>query len=60
MDPSTCVDPDLGDRCTLHDDGVRKGMPGAIEYFNSTMERVFLSIGGVTYTDSWEEVLLEK
>lgn len=60
MDPSTCDDPALGNRCTDRGDGVRKGMPGAIEYFNSTMDRVFLSIGGATYTESWEEALLDK
>lgn len=60
-DPSTCTvtsdDGTVTNRCTS--DGVRVGMPGAIEYFNATMDLVFVSIGGATYTDSWEEVLAD-
>lgn len=32
-------------------------MPGVIDYFNNTMARVFVSVGGATYKDSWETAL---
>ena len=32
-------------------------MPGAIDYFSQAMNLVFVSIGGATYTASWEEAL---
>ena len=40
-------------------EGVQVGMPGAIQYFNSTMSLVFVSIGGATYKQDWEEVLAD-
>lgn len=53
LDPTTCA----AGTCT--ELGVRVGMPGAIKYFNETMSLVFVSIGGITYTESWEEVLVD-
>ncbi|KAL3783387.1 hypothetical protein ACHAW5_004884 [Stephanodiscus triporus] len=55
LDPSICA----SGICT--DKGVRIGMPGAIEYFKGEgMNLVFLSIGGVSYTSFWEEVLVNN
>jgi hypothetical protein len=59
MDPSTCSeDGGITNRCTTL--GVRKGIPGAIDYFREKMDLVFISIGGITYTESWEEALAEN
>ena len=56
---------DLDSPCD--DDGVRKGMPGAIKYFYddtnayaNPMDLVFVSIGGATYKDDWEVVLSDN
>jgi hypothetical protein len=51
LHPSTCA----ANVCT--EKGVWVGMPGAIDYFSQAMNLVFVSIGGATYTASWEEAL---
>ena len=41
--------------------GVRSGMPGAVQYFkDGGMDLVFLSIGGATYNQYWEDVLINN
>lgn len=42
-------------------DGVPRGMTaGVVDYFKSRGIRVMLSIGGITYTDSWDAALAEN
>lgn len=42
-------------------DGVPRGMtPEIVDYFTSSGVRVMLSIGGITYTDAWDQALAES
>ncbi|MGH3736164.1 MAG: hypothetical protein ACRDT6_11175 [Micromonosporaceae bacterium] len=42
-------------------DGVPRGMtPEIVDYFTSRGVRVMLSIGGITYTDEWNQALAEN
>ena len=56
--PTEIADPSICSSSVCNEDGLRKGIPGAITYFkNMGMSLVFISCGGATYTEFWEEVL---